>query len=426
MSSSKVSSQERKDIERDIKRLIVKFIQVVLQSRNGIKANYPSKLFGNSTDWFCLAIPDLPQISTQIKNTFDQQPVDIRRPLCIEISLRTTEDEVMILEYWWLVNTGKMTQVCPDPAYKYYKASSPVLNYIGTLLRSLLIATRSTPAYRLSRNQSASNYCLQHKILFKEPELFAEDEFKKCTVGTVPSPTGDLNLFVAYKTKLLMSPRKATTDLTCDFRDDYFNIDVVPAASKKAQTDVFQQIVPDQDALNSQNHGSNFTEHMKMKKAAFGPAVADPLSGDSDDISFASLLQFAKMSPIQSRRKRSDSEENRENVKQTDEGIEFVVGEDMQQSADSVRSTESCASAKEGGNVKDDFVMIDLKPPFAGSDEDLSQLFQKMIDVPSLSIFEEPVSYSETVNYLEDQLAHFEAMGAQFNSFVKSIQTPDF
>lgn len=421
MTSPKVSPQERKDIERDIKRLIVKFIQVVLQSRNGIKANYPSKLFGNSTDWFCLSIPDLPQISAQIKSTFDQQPMDIRRPLCIEISLRTTEDETMVLEYWWLVNTGKTTQVRPDPVYKYYKASSPVLNYIGTLLRSLLIATRSTPAYRLSRNQSASNYCLQHKLVFEEPEFYVDDEFKKHSVGTVPSPLGDMNLFVAYKTKLLMSPRKMA-DFTCEIRDDYFNVDVIPMTPKKTPTEICQ--LPDQNPDSVENYESDFIEPVKVKKAAFGPVVAEQSAKDSEDISFASLLQYAKMSPIHGRRKRSDSEEDKQNSKHADEGIGFVVGQSMQQSNESIQSTESCSYAKDGVVVKDDFVMIDLKPPFAGIDEDLSQLFQKMIDVPSLSIFEEPVSYFETVNYLEDQLAHFEAMGAEFNNFVKSIQTP--
>lgn len=420
MALAKVSLQDQKDIEKYTKHLIFKFIQVVLQSRNGIKANHPSRIFPSKTDWFNLTIPDLPEITAETKSAFGRHSMDLSRPVCIEISLRTTDEETMILEYWWVTNTNKTSQVELG-----YRASSLVYNCIGTFLRSLLIATRSTPAYHLSRNQSTSSYRIQHKILFVEPVYCVEGDFQKHLVATVPSPLGDLNLFVAYKTKLLMCPRK-TADLTSDIKDDYFNAEMILPTGPRDE----KHSPSEQNPAGVQNPSINATKvdiGQKPKRAAFGPQLQTDVSCDiTEDVPFSLLLQHATSSPINSRRKRCESESCDQSTKQKDEGIEIVIGgQSMQQSGDSIHSISSCSSAKETA-VKDDFVMVDLKPPFAGQDEDLSQLFRKMLDVPSLSIFEEPSSYADTVNYLEDQLAHFEAMAPEFTDFVTSIQAHDY
>jgi len=186
----------------------------------------------------------------------------------------------------------------------------------------------------------------------------------------------------------------------------------------------------EQNPAGVQNPSINATKvdiGQKPKRAAFGPQLQTDVSCDiTEDVPFSLLLQHATSSPINSRRKRCESESCDQSTKQKDEGIEIVIGgQSMQQSGDSIHSISSCSSAKETA-VKDDFVMVDLKPPFAGQDEDLSQLFRKMLDVPSLSIFEEPSSYADTVNYLEDQLAHFEAMAPEFTDFVTSIQAHDY
>ena len=60
--------------------------------------------------------------------------------MCVEISLKTTEGDSMILETWWLTVKEQT-----DPLAK---VSYTVYNRMGVMLKSLYCTTRATPAYR--------------------------------------------------------------------------------------------------------------------------------------------------------------------------------------------------------------------------------------------------------------------------------------
>lgn len=67
----------------------------------------------------------------------------------------------MLLETWCL-------NVDPEQ-YDHHKQI--VYNCMGTLLKSLISVTRTTPAYKLSRRQGSDSYVICYRIYMGEPLL---------------------------------------------------------------------------------------------------------------------------------------------------------------------------------------------------------------------------------------------------------------
>lgn len=85
-----------------------------------------------------------------------------RLPLCVEISLRTSDEETMTLETWCIGIRTDLTDPSVRVTYAMY-------NRMGILLKSLVALTRVTPAYKLSRNKS--DYTMCYRIYMGEPQL---------------------------------------------------------------------------------------------------------------------------------------------------------------------------------------------------------------------------------------------------------------
>lgn len=115
---------------------------------------------------FNLAILDHPDVTLETKKalqTSTSESITHRLPLCVEISLQTVEGDKMILEVWSLNNN---LELC-DPSSK---ATYPIYNRMGLLLKSLISVTRITPAYKLSRRQTADSYHIYYRIYVGEPQ----------------------------------------------------------------------------------------------------------------------------------------------------------------------------------------------------------------------------------------------------------------
>ena len=67
LASAGLSSQEQKDMERFVKFLSQKMVQVIVQSRLGEKVCTPCKAHPSPSDWFNLGIEDIPEVSTETK-----------------------------------------------------------------------------------------------------------------------------------------------------------------------------------------------------------------------------------------------------------------------------------------------------------------------------------------------------------------------
>ncbi|NXE11198.1 ATG13 protein, partial [Lophotis ruficrista] len=196
-----LSSQDRKDLDKFIKFFALKTVQVIVQARLGEKICTRSSSSPTGSDWFNLAIKDIPEVTHEAKKALAGQLPAVGRSMCVEISLKTSEGDSMELEIWCL----EMNEKCD----KEIKVSYTVYNRLSLLLKSLLAITRVTPAYRLSRKQG-HEYVILYRIYFGEVQLSGLGEgFQTVRVGTVGTPVGTITLSCAYRINLaFMSTRQ--------------------------------------------------------------------------------------------------------------------------------------------------------------------------------------------------------------------------
>uniref|UniRef100_A0A2K6GAJ0 Autophagy-related protein 13 n=1 Tax=Propithecus coquereli TaxID=379532 RepID=A0A2K6GAJ0_PROCO len=192
-----LNSQDRKDLDKFIKFFALKTVQVIVQARLGEKICTRSSSSPTGSDWFNLAIKDIPEVTHEAKKALAGQLPAVGRSMCVEISLKTSE---VLLWPGWCLNL-----VCD----KEIKVSYTVYNRLSLLLKSLLAITRVTPAYRLSRKQG-HEYVILYRIYFGEVQLNGLGEgFQTVRVGTVGTPVGTITLSCAYRINLaFMSTRQ--------------------------------------------------------------------------------------------------------------------------------------------------------------------------------------------------------------------------
>uniref|UniRef100_UPI00398E6991 autophagy-related protein 13 isoform X5 n=1 Tax=Pristiophorus japonicus TaxID=55135 RepID=UPI00398E6991 len=196
-----LSPQDKKDLDKFIKFFALKTVQVIVQARLGEKICTRSSSSPTGSDWFNLAIKDIPEVTHEAKKALAGQLPGIGRSMCVEISLKTSEGDSMELETWCL----EMNEKCD----KEIKVSYTVYNRLSLLLKSLLAITRVTPAYKLSRKQG-HDYVILYRIYFGEVQLNGLGEgFQTVRVGMVGTPVGTITLSCAYRTNLaFMSGRQ--------------------------------------------------------------------------------------------------------------------------------------------------------------------------------------------------------------------------
>ncbi|XP_061660903.1 autophagy-related protein 13 isoform X2 [Syngnathoides biaculeatus] len=198
---SGLTPQDKKDLDKFIKFFALKTVQVIVQARLGEKICTRSSSSPTGSDWFNLAIKDIPEVTHEAKKALAGHLPAVGRSMCVEISLKTSEGDSMELETWCL----EMNEKCD----KDIKVSYTVYDRLSVLLKSLLAVTRVTPAYKLSRKQG-HDYVILYRIYFGEVLMRGLGEgFQTVRVGVVGTPVGTVTLSCAYRTNLaLMSNRQ--------------------------------------------------------------------------------------------------------------------------------------------------------------------------------------------------------------------------
>ena len=142
------------------------------------------------------------------KSTFGSAEtiINLGSPFCIEISLKTPENQTMILETWCILFNEQLCDTTQVVCYNVYKKMSLVL-------RSLLCMTRSMPTYQLSRRQSSETYVLLYRMYLGEPIVHnLGEKYATAKAGTVGTPIGSIIINVAYRTRLTMTPQSSNLD----------------------------------------------------------------------------------------------------------------------------------------------------------------------------------------------------------------------
>ena len=112
-----LNKQDREALLQYTKHFVRKAVQIVVQSRLGEKKPTKSRVYAYNTDWFNLSIKDLVQITTMTKTSLGNIEALFSAgtaPFCIEISLRTPENQTMILETWCILFNEQLV----DPTQK--------------------------------------------------------------------------------------------------------------------------------------------------------------------------------------------------------------------------------------------------------------------------------------------------------------------
>ncbi|XP_041416897.1 autophagy-related protein 13 isoform X10 [Xenopus laevis] len=436
-----LSPQDRKDLDKFVKFFALKSVQVIVQARLGDKICTRSSSSPTGSDWFNLAIKDIPEVTHEAKKALSGQLPAVGRSMCVEISLKTSEGDSMELEVWCL----EMNEKCDQDI----KVSYTVYNRLSLLLKSLLAVTRVTPAYRLSRKQG-HEYVILYRIYFGDVQLLGLKEgFQAVRVGTVGTPIGTLTLTCAYRTNLaFMSTRGAeeqvltypaveesqevcTTSFSTSPPSQMMGpgkesglptVSVQPAHGPQAEHDRNLSVSPanvagtassseeDNSPSGSSATGTksspSTTPHILFtrKVGAFVDKPSPQVTYTSTDIPFAVFVP-----------KLADNED-------TDPMI--VCPETPEEESPEARSLHSSCSSSE--TPQDDFVMIDFRPAFSKDDLPMDvgtfyREFQNPPQLSSLSIDIAVQSMAEDLDSLPEKLAIHEKNMKEFDAFVDSL-----
>ncbi|XP_036399429.1 autophagy-related protein 13-like isoform X3 [Megalops cyprinoides] len=479
---SDLSPQDKKDLDKFIKFFALKTVQVIVQARLGEKICTRSSSSPTGSDWFNLAIKDIPEVTHEAKKALAGQLPGIGRSMCVEISLKTSEGDSMELETWCL----EMNEKCD----KDIKVSYTVYNRLSLLLKSLLAITRVTPAYKLSRKQG-HDYVILYRIYFGEVQLAGLGEgFQTVRVGIVGTPIGTITLSCAYRTNLaFMSTRQfeRTAPIMgiiidhfverpfpnlghmhpCNYRtagEDEGVAYVGVEDSQEVCTTSFSTSPPSQMVIPGKEggvphmpmhpcHGTQ-AEHGRVPSCpAVDPAHHNPTtpSSSSEDTAALSQSSEGRSAPA------SDAETtftrkvgafvNKPNAQVTVASVDLPFAAfapkafELEENDPMVHPPESPAPASplqgslhsqdssgSSGNTQDDFVMVDFKPAFSKDDllpMDLGTFYREFQNPPqlaSLSIDVSAQSMAEDLDSLPEKLALFEKNIDEFDAFVDTLQ----
>ncbi|KAM3856850.1 autophagy-related protein 13 isoform 5-T5 [Vipera latastei] len=444
-----LSSQDRKDLDKFIKFFALKTVQVIVQARLGEKICTRSSSSPTGSDWFNLAIKDIPEVTHEAKKALAGQLPAVGRSMCVEISLKTSEGDSMELEIWCL----EMNEKCD----KETKVSYTVYNRLSLLLKSLLAITRVTPAYRLSRKQG-HEYVILYRVYFGEVQLNGLGEgFQTVRVGTVGTPLGTITLSCAYRINLaFMSTRTGEENAvaypsvedsqevcTTSFSTSPPSQLVVPgkeggvpmipsqpmhgtqADQEKIMTCTpldgghYSAVTPssseDPETVSNSSEGKSGSPRDALETffvRKVGAFVNKPIS----QVTMASLdIPFQMFAP-----KSFELEDNDPMVNPPDSPD---TESPLQGSLHSVGS-----SGGSSGNIHDDFVMIDFKPAFSKDDiipMDLGTFYREFQNPPQLSSLSIDIgaqSMAEDLDSLPEKLAVHERNVKEFDAFVETLQ----
>ncbi|KAK6628896.1 hypothetical protein RUM43_002713 [Polyplax serrata] len=364
--------------------------------------------FVNLTCSFNLAVRDLPEVLAEAKKALCGEVVTSRMPLCVEISLRTVEGDTMMLETWCL---GLLPEQC-DPSIR---VTYTVYNRMGILLKSLVSVTRVTPAYKLSRRQSPDSYVICYRIYMGEPQLHNLGEgYKQVRVGQLCTPIGTIHISVSYRTKMTISPQSTGRDNSIVLKSDHFRPDF---SSRHCD------IQAKADTLNA-----SMSETMKVGAFANKQEILEDLI--MPDAPFSSLLSPRQQSPSENSNLQINNGDTNQSSNSTKKGSlsdNDSVSDGNGNITPRIRSRGGSRSSGSQTSNTDDYIMVDLKTPFANTNAntDLGTFYRECQSAPPLQTFSEQPTLGETVVDLTKQIQAFELSVPKYEQLLSTLCNAD-
>uniref|UniRef100_A0A8C7QEE3 Autophagy-related protein 13 n=1 Tax=Oncorhynchus mykiss TaxID=8022 RepID=A0A8C7QEE3_ONCMY len=449
---SDLSPQDKKDLDKFIKFFALKTVQVIVQARLGEKVCTRSLSSPTGSDWFNLAIKDIPEVTHEAKKALSGQLPGIGRSMCVEISLKTSECFSFCS---WTVTLNISDYYFFCRCDKDIKVSYTVYNRLSLLLKSLLAITRVTPAYKLSRKQG-HDYVILYRIYFGEVQLTGLGEgFQTVRVGVVGTPIGTITLSCAYRTNLaFMSTRAPGED-----EGAYNGVE----DSQEVCTTSFSTSPPSQMGIPGKEggvpqqvpvqpcHGAQ-AEHGRVSSCPPADHVpATPSSSGEGAETLSRSIEVKGVSPCDvletTFTRKVGAFVNKPGTQVTTASLDLPFAAfaprayDLEENDPMVQPPESPAtssplqgslhsqgSGESGGPAQDDFVMVDFKPAFSKDDllpMDLGTFYREFQNPPqlaSLTIDVSSQSMAEDLDSLPEKLAVYEKNIDEFDAFVDTLQ----
>ncbi|UYV61509.1 ATG13 [Cordylochernes scorpioides] len=400
-----LSKQDLVDFQKFIKHLGLKSIQIIVQSRLGKKNCTRSKPDSIGANWFNLALQDCPEVMIETKKAIGDCVPSQNSPLCIEISLKTVENTTLILEIWKLYITGNSN----------INSIHYVYNRMSIVLKSLMCITKITPAYKFSCLQGPESHVICYRVFMGEPDYnVLGDHVEHFKVGCVSTPLGGVGISLAYRTVLQIDPQPITPPLlvTSNYFDKKVNViannnfDDIDSnkndspISEKGHEDLMDSKSKlNATCINFDYESSTVWENSKV--GAFAPSIQPPKLDDDyyiPDTPFNHLFQHNST---------ANSATDLNNNSGSSGSTKVEKKPTKSNDSDSDQS------------VTDDFVLVDLKPPFAeASFTSIGTFFN---DLPPLLSFNQDVSLEEQVSEMSSKIELYESDCIALDNFVDSL-----
>jgi len=457
-----MNGQDRKDLEKFTKFFIYKSIQIIVQSRLGDRLKTKSKFESNGTEWFNLAISDIHEVQHEIKKALSDKPVLPLQPVCVEVSLKTSENEWMILETWCLEWDQKLIDQNVKVRYTVY-------NRLSILLKSLTCITRLVPAYRISRQQSADSYVMCYRVYVGTPQVNNLGyNYVTKQIGQVSTPLGSLGVTVAFRTRMLLTPGSDAPLLTQCASENHYDLEEKTKCIHR-QDSTGSQGNQDEDLCStilfstSSSHDGGFSVGGDGDLKKTGVTLTTPSENSSkiDAIStspFQTALRRGAFAPADSSRPSFAGTGQGGDIIDADgiipdtpfpdlfhmslegESNEAGSGEKGEEPVSPARTPSSPrhpssptrppshptspTHQSQPPGPDPEFVLVELRPPFAEADPkcDIGAFYRNCQNAPQLSCFDRESNLENTVKEIADKLSYYENNQADLESFVNSLQ----
>eukprot|EP00800_Vazella_pourtalesii_P019992 TRINITY_DN6948_c0_g1_i1.p1 TRINITY_DN6948_c0_g1~~TRINITY_DN6948_c0_g1_i1.p1 ORF type:complete len:352 (-),score=65.03 TRINITY_DN6948_c0_g1_i1:43-1098(-) len=195
-----MSKLSRVDFDRFLKNFSFKCFELFLQSRDGNKQHTHSAANPHIASWFNLAIEGVDSVKDEIKSSPHSLMPTPDKAIGLEV-FADMDDQRLSIEIWSIHLLADNLDI----------SATNVYNHISILLRSVLVATRTTPSYVLARQGDQTK--LRHAFITGPLDYsgLGRDMVEKEVAHTC-TPYGKIIVRLAYRTSLILTQDMSTLD----------------------------------------------------------------------------------------------------------------------------------------------------------------------------------------------------------------------
>uniref|UniRef100_A0A914MG19 Autophagy-related protein 13 n=2 Tax=Meloidogyne incognita TaxID=6306 RepID=A0A914MG19_MELIC len=197
-----MTNSDEKDISNYMRFFCTRMVQAVVQARMGKMHPSPCVQASDQMIWFNLVMDEIGEVAAYLKSTIGRNYPPDCSVFSLEFILLTADGDKLPLETWLV----RLDKECAD---KFVNIRTTLYQQMSTLLKSIIVASRFTPAYRhYVRNQGPDTFIFCYKVFDGEPDLsILGEETKYRRLGYLPSPFGAISVELYFRTKMEIQPQ---------------------------------------------------------------------------------------------------------------------------------------------------------------------------------------------------------------------------